>query len=88
MNEHAPPTNGKGALPAPIPRQLLNNSAQSNSGSVIAQQVCGSELIWRRWEIEAGRIFSLFWQTANDRHLRAFAAHVKAMRALAGRRRP
>jgi hypothetical protein len=86
MNEHAPPVNGKGALPAPIPKLLLN-SPQNNSGSVIAQHLCGSETIWWRWEIEAGRLFSLFWATANAKHLRAFSAHVQAMRGLAGRRR-
>ena len=60
LNEHAPPTNGKGALPAPVPKLLT--SPQNNSVGAFLQQVCGSELIWRRWEVEAGRIFSLFWQ--------------------------
>jgi hypothetical protein len=44
-------------------------------------------MIWRRWEREAGRLFSLFWTTSDERHLRAFAEHVYAMRGFAGRRR-
>ena len=44
-------------------------------------------MIWRRWEIEAGRLFSLFWRTANPKHLSAFATHVRAMRGYSGRRR-
>ena len=45
-----------------------------------------AEVVWNRYEIEAGRLFSLFWATANERHLRAFVRHVSAMRRLAGRR--
>ena len=33
--EHAPPRNGKGALPAPVPNPF--NSPQSNSGVAVAQ---------------------------------------------------
>jgi hypothetical protein len=45
-----------------------------------------SGFIWRHWEREAARLFSLFWRTADQRHLRAFATHVEAMRGYAGRR--
>ena len=45
-----------------------------------------SRFIWQRWEREARRLFIEFWRTANAKHLRAFAAHVQAMRGLAGRR--
>jgi hypothetical protein len=37
------------------------------------------------WEREAARLFREFWRTANPKHLRAFATHVVAMRAHAGR---
>ena len=40
--------------------------------------------IWKRWEREARRLFIEFWRTADERHLRAFAAHVKAMRSYCG----
>jgi hypothetical protein len=46
-----------------------------------------SGIIWRHWEREAARLFSLFWRTADDRHPRAFAAHVKAMRSYGGPRK-
>jgi hypothetical protein len=37
------------------------------------------------WQREAARLFREFWRTANPKHLRAFATHVMAMRAYAGR---
>ena len=59
---------------------------QNNCRTVIPQHVYGTAITWHRWEIEAGRLFAEFWRTANARHLQAFASHVRAMRALAGRR--
>ena len=47
-----------------------------------ADRVTG--IIWKRWEGEARRLFIEFWRTADERHLRAFAAHVKAMRSYCG----
>ena len=46
-----------------------------------------SGIIWKRWEREAQRLFIEFWRTADDRHLRAFAAHVRAMRSYGGPRK-
>jgi hypothetical protein len=37
--------------------------------------------IWKRWEAEARRLFIEFWRTADDRHLHAFAEHVRGMRS-------
>jgi hypothetical protein len=45
-----------------------------------------SGIIWKRWEREAARLFSLFWRTADERHLCAFATHVRAMRTYGGRK--
>jgi hypothetical protein len=78
-----PPRKGKGALQAPIPN--LIGAPQNNSRSAIAQQVCGSGIIWRRWSREAARLFAEFWRTADERHLFAFATHVRAMRERGGR---
>jgi hypothetical protein len=61
--------------------------AQNNSGVVIVQPVCGSAIVWKRWQREAARLFSLFWKTNDERHLLAFTTHICAMRVHEGRRR-
>ena len=33
------------------------------------------------WEREAARLFREFWRTGNQKHLRAFSAHVGALRS-------
>jgi hypothetical protein len=58
------------------PKTLQFNSAQNNPRSAILQP----SRIWYGWEVEAGRLFSLFWRTANAKHLAAFCRHVQAMR--------
>ena len=63
--------------PSPLNAQPLT---QTNCNVAMAQ-------VWRHWEREAGRLFALFWTTADAKHLRAFSSHVYAMRSLAGRRR-
>jgi hypothetical protein len=55
--------------------------------SITAKTLLQTEIIWRHWELEATRLFSLFWGSGDERHLRAFSAHVRAMRGYAGRRR-
>ena len=80
------PPNGKACVAHTRRISQTSNSTQNNSRSPIAQPVCASQLIWWRWEVEAGRLFSLFGTTANAKHLRAFAAHVTAMRGLPLRR--
>ena len=37
-------------------------------------------IIWNRWHREAQRLFGEYWPTADDRHLEAFATHIRAMR--------
>ena len=71
----------------PNPPKLLNNSQQSNFDIVRAQPFCAPTVIWQGYEREAARLFREFWRTADERHLRAFTAHVVGMRRLAGRRR-
>jgi hypothetical protein len=44
-----------------------------------------SSLVWNGWQREAARLFTEFWRTDNERHLRAFFTHVVAMRVHAGR---
>jgi hypothetical protein len=64
------------------------NWSENKSRVAVVQHLCGPqnlsfppiERIWRRWEVEGGRLFRLFWTTADDRHLNAFAKHVRAMR--------
>ena len=86
MKSSSPKKGGACTAHAPIPK-LLNNSQQSNFDIVRAQPFCAPTVIWRGWEVEAGRLFREFWQTSDPRHLRAFATHVYAMRRIAGRRR-
>lgn len=45
-----------------------------------------SGIIWQQWEREARRLFIEFWRTSDERHLHAFAVHVRAMRGHEGRR--
>jgi hypothetical protein len=74
---------GKGAGPlrhGPIPKLTGLPGAYHCPGLV------QNGIIWAGWEREARRLFILFWQTANERHLRAFAAHVRAMRLYGGPR--
>lgn len=71
---------------APFPK-LLNNSQQNNSGSVIAQHLCGSELIWRRWCLEGRRLFSEYWRSGDLKHFHAFGRHIDAMRTYGGPRK-
>jgi hypothetical protein len=81
-----PPRKEKGVPEnTPVPNPLT--SPKDNSGVASAQLVCASTIIWRHWEVEAGRLFREFWETSDPRHLRAFAAHVYGMRRMAGRRR-
>ncbi len=76
--QSSPKKGGVCLLHTPRPK-LLNNSQPATAFRA-------PEQIWFRWEREAGRLFSLFWATANAKHLAAFANHVYAMRGLAGRR--
>lgn len=57
-----------------------HNWSENKCGVAVVQHLCGPQNIWQRWKVEAGRLFSLFWTTAYDRHLNAFSAHVRAMR--------
>jgi hypothetical protein len=41
--------------------------------------------VWAVWESEATRLFREFWQSGNQKHLRAFFTHVAAMRIYAKR---
>jgi hypothetical protein len=68
----------------PNPPNPLRHS--NNSKSLVVQQFCAPGLIWRGYEREASRLFAEFWRTAQSRHLAAFTRHIRAMRALAGRR--
>jgi len=70
-----PPPNGKGARQAPIPKLLL--TAPTDTAHACFAQ---AGTIWRGWSREAARMFREFWRTGDDKHLRAFAAHVYAMR--------
>lgn len=40
--------------------------------------------IWKRWGREAARLFRLYWQTNDERHLAAFTTHVRGMRLYGG----
>jgi len=40
--------------------------------------------VWQGWQREAARLFNEFWRTADERHLRAFSAHVYGMRLRQG----
>jgi hypothetical protein len=71
---------GTGAmLQTPVSEKLGLPGAYHGAGFV------QSGFIWQQWEREARRLFIEFWRTADDRHLRAFAAHVRAMRIRARR---
>jgi hypothetical protein len=85
MKSSSPKKGGVCSTHTPIPK--LHNSPQNNSDSASAQLIYRPGIIWRRWEVEAGRLFREFWTTADDRHLTAFATHVRAMRGYAGRRK-
>jgi hypothetical protein len=50
-----------------------------------ARGLVQSGIIWKRWEREARRLFIEFWRTADDRRLRAFTTHIRAMRMRAAR---
>ena len=81
MNAHAPPTKSEAGGQTGRRAELLVLRRGYHSLNLIQ-----AEVVWNRWEMEAGRLFSLFWRTANERHFRAFVRHVSAMRRLAGRR--
>jgi hypothetical protein len=87
MNEHAPPKKGA-CMQEHAPDSSHLNSAQNNRALTLTQDFCARRNIWRCWELEAVRLFHLFWQTADARHLRAFSQHVYSMRLRAGRRLP
>ncbi len=71
---------GDGAmLPAPISKKL--GLLEEYHGHAFVQ----TGFIWQQWQREARRLFSLFWRTADERHLRAFATHLRAMRIRARR---
>lgn len=83
-----PPKKGGALLHNNAPNQNHHHhSREITPVAASAQQVCSAGIIWRHWEIEAGRLFAEFWATADCRHLNAFVQHVKAMRSLAGKRR-
>ena len=71
----------------PIPNQNRTTRGNRNCSIARVQPFLAPATIWHRWEVEAGRLFAAFWRTAETRHLAAFSVHVRAMRALAGRRR-
>jgi hypothetical protein len=75
MNATGPPGNANAAL-AERRRGKLIAVPGGYHGSVLFQ----SGIIWRRWELEAGRLLGLFWRSGNLRHFHAFVRHVHAMR--------
>ena len=82
MNSPAPPGKSEARF-APGPRgELIAVLPGAYHGSGLLQ----SKFIWQQWEREARRLFSLFWTTANDKHLKAFVRHIRAMRVHEGRR--
>jgi hypothetical protein len=80
---NAPPGKGNGALRhAPISKKL---------GLVAAYRVLPvfqaapleNAVVWER---EAARLFGEFWRSGNQKHLSAFAEHVRGMRSYGGSR--
>jgi hypothetical protein len=49
------------------------------------RQLIVSQVRFPSWQLEAARLFSEYWRTADERHLRAFNTHVAAMRSYLGR---
>jgi len=60
------------------PRKLL--LADTGADFSVAQDIWFG-ITWRRWELEAARLFSLYWQSGDLTHCHAFGRHIHAMRS-------
>jgi hypothetical protein len=78
--EEAPPS-------APLPNP--NHRSQSKARRAIAQPcwlaMRSDPSAWRGWAREALRLFSLWWNSGDQKHFQAFGRHCDAMRIRARR---
>ena len=83
MDAPAPPGKSEARRQTGLRGELITGLTRKYHAPGLVQ----SGFIWQQWQREARRLFSLFWTTANAKHLSAFARHVHGMRVHEGRRR-